>query len=515
MPMKKQRRRQIALLLVDAVFVFLSLLLTLGVVSRYRSVRFDAEHMGMVMVYWMLWMGVTVISGKFRISEQLSLRKTLLRIIYTNLYILFGFVILVLFYSDPGISRAMLFAGGAVITAAELLVGLSIYNIQNSYFIQEWIGPGQFTGMKAGGLVPPADLQHREFPKLKQPLLDAITRVTGPEACEWICSKASLDDPQTLLLDTSTRFTVLNQPESLYSEVVNIQRINDIRRINQFFEAVNGKLPAGGLFVGCGDTYRLRKQKIMKRFPPVVNYLVYIPDFIYHRVMPKLTVTNKLYFLLSKGKNRVISRTEILGRLISCGFEILDEKTMGDLLWFRARKVRQPYFDNDPSYGMLIRLRRVGKGGQPFNVFKFRTMHPYSEYLQEYLYREHNLAEGGKFGTDYRVTTIGRFFRKYWLDELPMLINLAAGDIKMVGVRPISAHYFSLYSGETQKERIRHKPGLIPPYYAQYPVPKTLEEIEQNELTYLRRYEQHPVRTDVIYFHRAVYNIIFRRARSK
>jgi lipopolysaccharide/colanic/teichoic acid biosynthesis glycosyltransferase len=142
-------------------------------------------------------------------------------------------------------------------------------------------------------------------------------------------------------------------------------------------------------------------------------------------------------------------------------------------------------------------------------------MHPYSEYLQEYLYRNHQLAEGGKFGTDFRVTTIGRIFRKYWLDELPMFINLATGDIKLVGVRPISAHYFSLYSEAMQKERIRHKPGLIPPYYAQFPMPKTLEEIEQNELTYLRLYEKHPFRTDMIYLHRAVCNILFRKARSK
>jgi lipopolysaccharide/colanic/teichoic acid biosynthesis glycosyltransferase len=358
-------------------------------------------------------------------------------------------------------------------------------------------------------------LQQREFPKLKQPMLDAITKVTGQEACEWICENAILESPQTLLLDTLTRFTVLNQPDSSFSGIVNIHRVNDIRRINMFFEAVNGKLNPGGIFVGCGETYWLRKQKILKRYPPVINYLVYIPDFIYHRLMPKLTITNKLYFLLSKGKNRVISRTEILGRLVSCGFEILAEKPIGNLLWFQARKVRQPYFDNDPSYGLLIRLRRIGKGGQEFHVFKFRTMHPYSEYLQEYLYQNHQLAEGGKFGTDFRVTTIGRIFRKYWLDELPMFINLATGDIKLVGVRPISAHYFSLYSEAMQKERIRHKPGLIPPYYAQFPMPKTLEEIEQNELTYLRLYEKHPFRTDMIYLYRAVCNILFRKARSK
>jgi len=95
-----------------------------------------------------------------------------------------------------------------------------------------------------------------------------------------------------------------------------------------------------------------------------------------------------------------------------------------------------------------------------------------------------------------------------------MLINLLKGDMKIVGVRPLSAHFFSLYSKELQDKRTQFKPGLLPPFYAD--MPKTLEEIQNSEMCYLNACEQKGVfRTDWVYFWRIIYNIIFKRARSK
>ena len=50
--------------------------------------------------------------------------------------------------------------------------------------------------------------------------------------------------------------------------------------------------------------------------------------------------------------------------------------------------------------------------------------------------------------------------RRFWLDELPMIINLIKGDMKMVGVRPLSKQYFSLYAEEVQQKRVMHKPDF-------------------------------------------------------
>ena len=224
-------------------------------------------------------------------------------------------------------------------------------------------------------------------------------------------------------------------------------------------------------------------------------------------------MTSRLYFDITEGKDRVLSKAEVLGRLCYCGFSIVAERKIGDLNYVVARRQFRPEITSRRLYGIFVTLKRVGKGGKKFKVYKLRTMHPYSEFLQAYIYERYSLQEGGKFNHDIRVTTLGRFARKYWMDELPMLINLIKGDMKIVGVRPISQQYFSLYSPELQAKRICHMPGLLPPFYAD--MPKTLEEIEASEMRYLTMCEQKGTfKTDIIYFWRIFHTIVFKRARS-
>jgi lipopolysaccharide/colanic/teichoic acid biosynthesis glycosyltransferase len=160
----------------------------------------------------------------------------------------------------------------------------------------------------------------------------------------------------------------------------------------------------------------------------------------------------------------------------------------------------------------LIKLPRIGKNGKTIWVYKFRTMHPYSEYIQEYVYKKNKLKSGGKIDNDFRISTVGKFFRKYWLDELPMLINLLKGDMKLIGVRPLSKHYMSLYDDELKELRIKTKPGLLPPFYVD--MPKTLEEIQASEKKYLYAYLKNPLKTDFNYFFKIIKNILFKGKRS-
>ena len=295
--------------------------------------------------------------------------------------------------------------------------------------------------------------------------------------------------------------------------LVNLERLNDVRRINKFLETINLKLPKGGLFIGCLETKEIRKKRIIGNGIPILCKIHYFFDYLVKRVWPKMPGLKKVYFFLTKGQNRVISKAETIGRLFSCGFKIVGDAIINNQFYFVAEKVKAPAYDQNASYGPVFKMKRIGKNGKEIYVFKFRTMYPYSEYIQEYIYERNRLKDGGKFKHDFRISTMGRFLRKFWLDELPMLFNLLKGDLKLVGVRPLSKHYLSLYTEELRVKRMQFKPGLIPPFYAD--MPKTLEEIMASEMKYLIAYEKHPFFTDVIYFIKAWMNIIFSSARSE
>src|SRR5690606_34283632 len=106
------------------------------------------------------------------------------------------------------------------------------------------------------------------------------------------------------------------------SVVVNLQRVNGIEGINLFFRPVNRKLKRGGRFVGCLETLDGRKGRLFSKYPPVLNVAYYAADFLLKRVCPNLSLTRKIYFKLTHGRNRALSKAEILGRLVYCGFSI-------------------------------------------------------------------------------------------------------------------------------------------------------------------------------------------------
>lgn len=294
--------------------------------------------------------------------------------------------------------------------------------------------------------------------------------------------------------------------------IVNLQRVNDIHGINNFFKSVNSRLKRGGRFVGCVETLENRKDRLFKKYPPVLNAMYYTGDFVLKRVFPKLSLTEKLYFKLTNGRNRALSKAEVLGRLVYCGFSIEAVDVIDNKLYFVVSKKGEPVPEPRPSCGIILKIKRIGKEGKPINVFKLRTMHPYAQYIQEYVYERNNLEDGGKFRNDFRITKWGRFMRKFWLDEVPMIWNILRGDLKIVGVRPLSEHYLSLYSEEHKRVRIQGKPGLIPPFYAD--LPRNLNEIMESEARYMDAYLKDPLMTDFSYGFRAFNNIVLKKARS-
>lgn len=106
----------------------------------------------------------------------------------------------------------------------------------------------------------------------------------------------------------------------------------------------------------------------------------------------------------------------------------------------------------DSKGPVFFRQERVGLNGRPFNIYKFRTMVENAPEISP------NITPSN----DPRITRVGAFLRKWYLDELPQLINVLKGEMSVVGPRPETPEYVALYTPE-QRRVLAAKPGMAGP----------------------------------------------------
>ncbi|ARW22633.1 Galactosyl transferase CpsE [Levilactobacillus brevis] len=113
----------------------------------------------------------------------------------------------------------------------------------------------------------------------------------------------------------------------------------------------------------------------------------------------------------------------------------------------------------DPKGPVFYSQTRLGKQQQPFKMYKFRSMIVNADKLLKKL-ADQNEVDGAMFKIkrDPRVTNVGRFIRKYSLDELPQLMNVLLGQMSLVGPRPPLPREVAEYT-EYDKQRLFVKPG--------------------------------------------------------
>lgn len=110
---------------------------------------------------------------------------------------------------------------------------------------------------------------------------------------------------------------------------------------------------------------------------------------------------------------------------------------------------------------ILYRQPRIGRYGVPFWFYKFRSMRVDADRIRAELLK-HSDAQGAAFKmkNDPRITRIGRFIRKFSVDEMPQLFSVLAGHMSIVGPRPHLAVEVSTYTPE-QCGRLLVRPGLL------------------------------------------------------
>lgn len=146
----------------------------------------------------------------------------------------------------------------------------------------------------------------------------------------------------------------------------------------------------------------------------------------------------------------------------------------------------------DSKGPILFKQVRIGKNGEEFKIFKFRTMVNDAE------------KKGMQItvGKDSRITRVGHFLRKVKLDELPQLINVFLGDMSFVGPRPEVPKYVTLYN-EYQKCIFKVRPGITDIASIEYRDENTiLSKSNDPERDYINNIMPHKLELNVKYLYK-------------
>ena len=263
------------------------------------------------------------------------------------------------------------------------------------------------------------------------------------------------------------------------------------------------------------------ENKNLVKNPNINNYKNLSLEVVHIDNVNKKTFMNlldDLYLKLINGGILIINldkikipEIELLGRFMYKGFEYHSKEDLDNSEFLSVVKKYEKSKIKSPSIKPIISLDRVGFKGENIKIHKIRSMYKYSEFLHQGMLENSGLSTIGKVKSDPRITSFGKFMRKYWIDELPQFYDLITFKIKIVGIRAMSYAFFEQYPERYKKKYYKVKPGLIGPIFDD----KTtdFDNIVKTEEKYLDDYLKNPYKTDFKLFFKTLF-MIFKGSRS-
>ncbi len=461
-----------------------------------------------------LWWLAGYSSRKFYAMKNQNIYYKIGPIIKSHLFLLLFSSFIYYFLQLDYFSRQLLFGTITIFAFNETIIFLIVFIKKNSVLSS--------TIPIANQLMQSDNNEHSDnrIPNYKgiNRCIHQVSQLTDEALIKFINSKYNCDNPRCpdnciIYLNTKKLENFQQLKDKSQQVIINLELVNNMLAINQLFITMRNKINSSGIFVGSFSPLEEDYKRLRDKMPKFLYTIISPFHFLVYRIFPKIPIIGTLYDFITRGKGRILSKAEVYGRLSYCGYHLEDSILIKHKIYFIARPIKSISQEVNPSYGPLVKLKRMGLDGEIIYVYKLRTMHPYSEFIQKEIFEDHKLDDSGKIKNDFRITGWGKILRKLWIDELPQLYNWIVGDLSIVGVRALSLHYFSLYPKDLQILRTKLKPGLVPPYYAD--MPKNFNAIIDSERRYLKMKINNGFTTDIFYFLKAVNNIVRKGARSQ
>ncbi len=231
-----------------------------------------------------------------------------------------------------------------------------------------------------------------------------------------------------------------------------------IRQLGKFVRLMNVET----IFIAGASFSPRRLAEIYTQSQRLVKEIYLVPEFWGLGMLnaESSCLFSQRIFVLRVRNNLLLPLNRYLKRMVDLTLVVLSLPLVLPFMGLVALLIKL-----DSPGPVFFRHRRVGEGGRTFYLWKFRTMYQDSqEILERLLESDPKAAQEWrlyrKLRYDPRVTRVGRFLRKYSLDELPQVFNILRGEMALVGPRPVTEEECRVYYQERASFYFAVKPGL-------------------------------------------------------
>ncbi len=255
-------------MVIDLIIIFLSFLFFAWI--KPATVRiYLPTYFPSFLFFSFVWIFVSLIISKYELHKARKPKDVLVPVIIANLTILAVVTTLIYSFGAFGYSRLIVFGTILLSTIIEIFFAYFYFSYKRPVVVPEFdetiVRKPHFYPADRSFIID--EKEKTKYLESRDQIKNIIIEESSINVYEFISKYVDVGNPQNMLVSTTTQFNIDKLPAGTYQSIVNLRMINGIQRINKFFESVNARLPYGGIYIDSAETYPLRKQRILKKFP--------------------------------------------------------------------------------------------------------------------------------------------------------------------------------------------------------------------------------------------------------